>query len=122
GGVVGGDDGGRGGGGEGVRGGGGRRLQLDEVLEGVLARGRGGPGLQVLAERDRELVGGLVAVVEALGQRLLEDGAQRLVLRPLGQEVVVQLLVGDLVEDRHQVVGVERAPAGEQLEEHAADA
>src|SRR5262249_62342772 len=82
--LVGGNDRGRGGVGERLRGRGGRRLQLDEVLEGVLARGRGGPGLQVLAERDRELVGGLVAVVEALGQRLLEDWAQGLVLRPPG--------------------------------------
>ena len=99
-----------------------RRLEIDELLERVRPRGRAAPRLQVLTQRDREVVRRLVALLQALGQGPLEDGAQRVELRPLGQEAVVHLFVGDLVEDRHQVVGVERPPAREQLVEHAADA
>ena len=86
-------------------------------------RGRGrGVGLQPLAQVHRELVGRLVALVDVLGERLLQDRHQGVVVGALRDQVEVRLLVGDLVEDRHEVVGVEGPPPGRELEEHAADA
>ncbi len=119
--LVAGDEGGprRVGHGHGARGG---RLEVDEGLQCMLPGGRGDVGLQELPQRHRELVRRLVAVVEVLGQGLLEDGEERVVLLARGDEVEVRLLVGDLVEDRHEVVGVEGPLAREQLEEHAAHA
>ena len=98
------------------------RLEIHEGLESVLRGGRRGVGLQELAQGHRELGGRLVAVLEVLGQGLLEDGQERVVLLPGGDEVEVRLLVGDLVEDRHEVVRVEGPLAREELEEHAAHA
>ena len=78
--------------------------------------------LQELAQVDGEVVGGGIAVGDVLGQRLLQDRQQRVVLGAFRDRVVVGVLVGDLVEDRHQVLGAERAPARQELVEHAADA
>ena len=108
--------------GDGLRHRAGRRLQLEEALQRVHPGLRSRAPLQELAQVDRELVRGLVALVEGLGQRLLEDRHEVVVVGALGDEVEVRLLVGDLVEDRHEVVGVEGAAAGQELVEHAADA
>ncbi len=99
----------------------GRGLHLDDLLEHV-AGGGGRVDPEPLLQRHREVVGRLEAVGQVLGQRLPEDRQERVVLRPSGNQVEVRLLVGDLVEDRHEVVGVERPAARRQLVEHAADA
>ncbi len=78
--------------------------------------------LQPLAQVHRELVGRLVALGEVLGERLLQDRHERVVVGALRDQVEVGVFVGDLVEDRHQVVRVERPAAGRELEQHAADA
>jgi hypothetical protein len=70
-------------------------------------------------QRVRELGRVLVAGGRVLGQGLAQDGDEGPVLRRVG-EVECGILVGDLVEDRHDPVRVERARAAHQLVEHRA--
>jgi len=79
---------------------------------------RGGAGAgrhQVLPQGEREVGRGLVALVDVLRQRLLEDRQQCLVLGAFRQRVD-GLVVRDLVEGLHQALGQEGLAPHDQLE------